>query len=52
LNQESAIDKYETEMKARAGKEVRVTVMNTAMPHEWAKALDSSVFKAGLKKRK
>ena len=44
----SAIEKYEAEMKARAGEEVRLSVMNTTMLHNWAKVLESPVFKAGL----
>ena len=51
-NQASAIEKYETEMKTRAGEEVRLSVMNTSMLHDWAKVLDSPVFKAGLNKGK
>ena len=51
-NLASAIEIYETEMKARAGEEVRLSVMNTTMLHDWAKVLDSPVFKAGLNKGK
>ena len=36
-------------MKERAGEEVRVSVMNTTMLHDWNKVMESPVFKAGLK---
>jgi hypothetical protein len=38
-------------MKARAGDEVRISVMNTTMLHDWAKVLESPVMKAGLSKK-
>jgi hypothetical protein len=41
--------KYEEEMKKRAGEEVRLSVLNTTMLHDWAKVIESPVFKAGLK---
>jgi 2-polyprenyl-6-methoxyphenol hydroxylase-like FAD-dependent oxidoreductase len=44
-----AISTYEKEMKERAGEEVRVSVMNTAMLHDWNKVMESPVFRAGLK---
>jgi len=50
-NQTYAIETYEAEMKARAGEEVRVSVMNTTMLHDWAKVLESPVMKAGLKQK-
>lgn len=48
--QKSAIEKYEDEMKARAGEEVRISVMNTAMLHDWEKVMKSPLMQAGLKK--
>jgi 2-polyprenyl-6-methoxyphenol hydroxylase-like FAD-dependent oxidoreductase len=49
-DQESAIEKYEEEMKARAGEEVRISVMNTTMLHDWEKVMKSPVMTAGLGK--
>ena len=46
----TAIAKYEDEMKARAGEEVRISVMNTTMLHDWNKVMSSPVMTAGLKK--
>jgi hypothetical protein len=51
ISQVTAIEKYEAEMMARAGEEVRLSVMNTAMLHDWAKVLESPVMKAGLSKK-
>ena len=48
----SATERYEADMKARAGEEVRLSVMNTTMLHSWAKVLESPVFKAGLTQSK
>lgn len=44
------IDGYETEMKARAGTEVRMGTANTEMLHNWEKALQSPLFKQGMNK--
>jgi hypothetical protein len=49
-DQKLAIDKYEDEMKARAGEEVQISVMNTAMLHDWEKVMKSPLMKAGLRK--
>lgn len=46
--QSEAVDEYEAEMKARAGEEVRLSVLNTTMLHDWQKVLSSPVFKGGL----
>ncbi len=51
MNQKFAIEKYEQEMKARSGEEVRISVMNTTMLHDWEKVMKSPVMTAGLKKR-
>ncbi|KIW07627.1 hypothetical protein, variant [Verruconis gallopava] len=48
--QAQAIAEYEAEMKNRAGTEVRMGTANTEMLHDWEKALQSPVFKKGLKK--
>lgn len=48
-NWESAIKEYEREMRARAGDEVRISVMNTAMLHDWEKVLQSPVMTSGMK---
>lgn len=50
-DQKSAIENYETEMKARAGEEVRVSVMNTTMLHNWEKCIASPLMTAGLKSK-
>lgn len=46
----TAIDMYEAEMKPRSGEEVRISVANTTMLHDWKKVMQSPVFKAGVKK--
>lgn len=50
LSKEQAVSAYEEEMKKRSGEEVRLSVMNTAMLHDWEKVMKSPVFTAGLKK--
>jgi len=50
--QAAAIEKYEAEMKARAGDEVRSSALNTTMLHDWNKVLESPAIKAGLSKNK
>ena len=50
-DQQSAISAFETEMKARAGEEVRLSVINTTMLHDWTKVQESPVFKAGLNRK-
>jgi hypothetical protein len=49
-NQKSAIENYESEMRARAGEEVRISVVNTIMLHDWEKVMKSPLMTAGLKK--
>jgi hypothetical protein len=51
LDQKLAIENYETEMKARAGEEVRVSVINTTMLHNWEKCIASPLVTAGLKSK-
>lgn len=51
-SQRSAIETYEAEMKVRAGEEVRLSVMNTTMLHDWTKVLESPVMRVGLSKNK
>jgi hypothetical protein len=48
LNQKSAIEKYEIEMRVRA-REVRVSVVNTMMLHDWEKVMKRPVMTAGVK---
>jgi 2-polyprenyl-6-methoxyphenol hydroxylase-like FAD-dependent oxidoreductase len=48
VGQKEAIEGYEKEMKARGGEEVRLSAMNTAMLHDWAKLSDSPLFKSGM----
>jgi len=50
-SQVSAINKYEEEMKARAGEEVHLSVINTAMLHDWDKAIQSPLLKSGIAKK-
>ena len=52
LKQNEAIAKYEEEMKERAGEEVKMSVMNTAMLHDWEKVMASPVMTKGLKSNK
>jgi len=47
-----AIAKYEEEMIARAGEEVRMSTKNTLMLHDWEKAIQSPVMKKGMNKQK
>ena len=47
-DQFAAIAKYEEEMKARGGEEVRISAMNTRMLHDWNLILQSPVFRAGM----
>lgn len=51
LSQLSAVEKYEEEMVARAGGEVRSSVMNATMLRDWAKVLESAVMKTSLSKK-
>lgn len=46
--QEAAVDAYEVELKARGGEEVRLSETNTRMLHDWARVLESPVFKIGM----
>ena len=50
-HQSSAISKYEGEMTTRAGEEVYLSIINTAMLHDWSKVNDSPVFKNALTKQ-
>ncbi|TVY36531.1 FAD-dependent monooxygenase, partial [Lachnellula occidentalis] len=51
-NQSSAIQAYESEMKDQAGEEVRSSVANTTMLHDWDRVLESPLMKAGLQQNK
>ncbi|PYI09808.1 FAD binding domain-containing protein [Aspergillus sclerotiicarbonarius CBS 121057] len=46
--QDSAITDYEDEMIARAGGEVNLSTVNTAMLHDWQKVLQSPVLTSGM----
>ena len=46
--QASAITDYEDEMIARAGGEVNLSTVNTAMLHDWQKVLQSPVLTSGM----
>lgn len=45
--QEAAIDEYVDELVPRAGEEVKMSIVNTDMLHDWERLLDSPFFKAG-----
>ncbi|KAL3425861.1 hypothetical protein PVAG01_02652 [Phlyctema vagabunda] len=47
-SQEQAIGTYEDSMKERAGEEVRSSVLNTTMLHDWQQVLNSPLMKHGL----
>ena len=50
--QDEAVAKYEEEMIARAGEEVRMSTNNTLMLHDWDKAIQSPVMKKGMNRQK
>ena len=45
--QEAAIEEYVQEMVPRAGDEVKISMVNTEMFHDWDKVLSSPFFKLG-----
>jgi 2-polyprenyl-6-methoxyphenol hydroxylase-like FAD-dependent oxidoreductase len=49
-NQKELLTKFEEEMIARSGEEVRSSTTNTVMLHNWAKVMESPFFTKGLKK--
>ncbi|TVY42224.1 FAD-dependent monooxygenase [Lachnellula subtilissima] len=51
-NQSSAIQTYELEMTNRAGAEVRCSIANTTMLHDWNRVLESPLMKTGLQQNK
>ncbi|TVY51581.1 FAD-dependent monooxygenase cctM [Lachnellula cervina] len=51
-NQIVAIQNSELEMKDRAGEEVRSSVANTTMLHDWNRVLESPLMKAGLQQNR
>lgn len=51
-NQSVAMQNYESEMKDRAGEEVRSSVANTTMLHDWNRVLESPLMKAGLQQNR
>ncbi|TKA60459.1 hypothetical protein B0A49_10478, partial [Cryomyces minteri] len=48
-SQRDAIAAYEAEMVARGGEEVRLSITNTTMLHDWAKVLASPVMTKGMR---
>lgn len=44
----TAIQKYETEMIARGGEEVRMSELNSVAVHEWGKVMESPSVRAGM----
>lgn len=49
-SQNEVIDVYETEMRARAGEEVRLSEMNSYMLHDWAQVRQSPLMTRQLAK--
>ncbi|KAI5924734.1 hypothetical protein F4810DRAFT_709309 [Camillea tinctor] len=49
-SQADLIHAYETEMRARAGEEVRQSEMNTAMLHDWPRVSQSPLLRQGLER--
>lgn len=47
---QEAVDAYETEMKDRAGTEVRLSRSNTELLHQWDKVLQSPLVSKGFSK--
>lgn len=47
-SQADTISSYEEEMIARAGGEVRISTVNTAMLHNWEKVQQSPVMRSGM----
>jgi 2-polyprenyl-6-methoxyphenol hydroxylase-like FAD-dependent oxidoreductase len=45
-----AIDAYEEEMIPRTKLETDLSVQNTYMTHDWAKMMESPIFKQGIAK--
>ena len=45
-----AMDEYESEMIARGAKEVRLSLMNTDMVHDWDKFIQSPLVQMGTKR--
>ena len=46
-SQDAAIDEYVDEMVPRAGEEVKMSIMNTDMMHDWSKFSKSPLFTKG-----
>lgn len=44
---EVVVDEYMNELVERAGEEVKLSIINTDMMHNWDKFLESPFFKAG-----
>lgn len=49
-SQSEVIDVYETEMRARAGEEVRLSEMNSHMLHDWSQVKESPLMTRVLAK--
>lgn len=50
VTREDAINAYETEMKERAGTEVRLSYANTRMVHVWDQVMQSPIMTKGFSK--
>lgn len=44
---QSAVDAYQKEMISRAGEEVKLSISNTEMLHDWNKFRDSPILQRG-----
>lgn len=42
-----AVDAYQAEMIDRAGDEVRTSIVNTEMLHDWSRMMDSAIMQRG-----
>jgi hypothetical protein len=47
-SQQDIINEYESQMRKRAGEEVRISRMNTVMLHDWDKIWQSPLLKMRL----
>lgn len=49
-SQSEIVDVYETEMRARAGEEVRLSELNSYMLHDWSRLKDSPLMTRSMAK--
>lgn len=46
-SQEEAVEEYVEELVQRAGEEVKMSIVNTDMLHDWEKTVNSPIFRKG-----